>query len=88
MIIIGSFVPDLIVLYYDAVDETRVILTDADPAIPGSDYINANYIRVSVMWKFFCVCCKFRNDKFFYCDDAGLRNAVKTIEPNLSIKNL
>ena len=26
-------------------DETRVILRDGDPNIPGSDYINANHIR-------------------------------------------
>lgn len=29
------------------VDETRVKLQDADANVPGSDYINANYIR----WK-------------------------------------
>lgn len=28
------------------VDHTRVVLRDGDPRIPGSDYINANYIRV------------------------------------------
>lgn len=28
-------------------DHTRVILRDADPGIPGSDYINANLITVS-----------------------------------------
>lgn len=29
-----------------AVDHSRVILHDADPNDPGSDYINANYIVV------------------------------------------
>lgn len=29
------------------VDDTRVKLKDVDPNVPGSDYINANYIR----WK-------------------------------------
>uniref|UniRef100_H2Y7M9 protein-tyrosine-phosphatase n=1 Tax=Ciona savignyi TaxID=51511 RepID=H2Y7M9_CIOSA len=28
-------------------DHTRVILKDADQSVPGSDYINANYIRVN-----------------------------------------
>lgn len=28
-----------------SVDHTRVRLKDADPNIPGSDYINANYIK-------------------------------------------
>ncbi|VEN59878.1 unnamed protein product [Callosobruchus maculatus] len=26
-------------------DDTRVILADGDPAVPGSDYINANYVK-------------------------------------------
>lgn len=30
------------------VNETRVILKDTDPNVVGSDYINANYVRVSV----------------------------------------
>lgn len=30
------------------VDHTRVILTDADPDVVGSDYINANYISGEV----------------------------------------
>lgn len=30
-----------------AVDDTRVKLKDVDPNVPGSDYINANYIK----WK-------------------------------------
>lgn len=30
-----------------SVDDTRVKLKDVDPKVPGSDYINANYIR----WK-------------------------------------
>lgn len=30
-----------------AVDTTRVTIREADPDVPGSDYINANYIRVS-----------------------------------------
>lgn len=29
------------------VDYTRVVLTDGDPTVVGSDYINANYISVS-----------------------------------------
>lgn len=32
-----------------AVDTTRVEILEADPDVPGSDYINANYIRVSVL---------------------------------------
>ena len=32
-------------MYLD--DETRVVLLDRDPAVIGSDYINANYISVS-----------------------------------------
>lgn len=34
-------------------DATRVILRDADPNVPGSDYINANYISnpVSEGWR-------------------------------------
>lgn len=31
------------------VDYTRVVLADGDPSVPGSDYINANYISVSVL---------------------------------------
>lgn len=30
-------------------DHTRVILRDTDPGIPGSDYINANLITVSMV---------------------------------------
>lgn len=30
------------------VDHTRVRLKDVDPNIPGSDYINANYIKVNL----------------------------------------
>lgn len=30
-----------------AVDTTRVEILEADPEVAGSDYINANYIRVS-----------------------------------------
>jgi len=29
-----------------SVDHTRVVLKDGDPNVPGSDYINANYISV------------------------------------------
>ncbi len=29
-------------------DATRVVLQDSDPSVPGSDYINANYITVPV----------------------------------------
>jgi len=31
-----------------SVDHTRVVLKDGDPDVPGSDYINANYISVIV----------------------------------------
>lgn len=31
-----------------SVDTTRVEIREMDPDVPGSDYINANYIRVSV----------------------------------------
>lgn len=30
------------------VNDTRVILKDRDPDVVGSDYINANYVRVRV----------------------------------------
>lgn len=33
--------------YVVLVDYTRVVLADGDPTLPGSDYINANYISVS-----------------------------------------
>ena len=33
--------------YCSIVDYTRVVLADGDPTLPGSDYINANYISVS-----------------------------------------
>jgi len=29
-----------------SVDHTRAVLKDGDPDVPGSDYINANYISV------------------------------------------
>lgn len=32
---------------YVVVDTTRVTIREADPDVPGSDYINANYIKVS-----------------------------------------
>lgn len=31
-----------------SVDTTRVEIREADPDVPGSDYMNANYIRVSL----------------------------------------
>ena len=31
------------------VDHSRVILQGRDPNIPGSDYINANYVKVRVL---------------------------------------
>lgn len=37
-----------LILFLIAVDHTRVQLRDGDPTIPGSDYINANIISVSV----------------------------------------
>lgn len=36
------------------VDTTRVEILEADPEVAGSDYINANYIRVSLQTPF-CV---------------------------------
>lgn len=33
------------------VDHTRVKLKDVDPNVPGSEYINANYIKVQ-FWDF------------------------------------
>jgi len=30
----------------DVVDYTRVVLTDGDPDTAGSDYINANHVKV------------------------------------------
>ena len=36
----------LLVPFFSSVDHTRVVLTNANPGIPGSDYINANYIEV------------------------------------------
>ncbi len=34
------------------VNDTRVILDDADPDVVGSDYINANYVKVSLHSRF------------------------------------
>lgn len=34
------------------VNDTRVILQDTDPDVVGSDYINANYVRVSLQSHF------------------------------------
>ncbi|KAM7404323.1 hypothetical protein PAMP_011683 [Pampus punctatissimus] len=41
---------DVLIIFADeengkTIDTTRVEITEADPDIPGSDYINANYIR-------------------------------------------
>lgn len=36
---------------YVTVDHTRVKLKDVDPNVPGSEYINANYIKVQ-FWDF------------------------------------
>uniref|UniRef100_A0A3Q2XRD1 protein-tyrosine-phosphatase n=1 Tax=Hippocampus comes TaxID=109280 RepID=A0A3Q2XRD1_HIPCM len=47
-------------------DTTRVEIRDADPDVPGSDYINANYIRVSLLWL----------DKFFIATQGCLQNTV------------
>lgn len=41
-----ALVPALIIIFSVAVDTTRVQIKEADPDVPGSDYINANYIRV------------------------------------------
>lgn len=46
-------------------DETRVKLKDVDPNVPGSDYINANYIR----WK---------NDETIGCNDSQNEHSNKT----------
>lgn len=35
-------------IYFVLVDHTRVKLKDVDPNAPGSEYINANYIRQSI----------------------------------------
>jgi len=48
------------------VDHTRVVLKDGDPEVPGSDYINANYISVNsllVSRFFFC----FFSQKRIFC---------------------
>uniref|UniRef100_A0AAQ5X1Y5 protein-tyrosine-phosphatase n=1 Tax=Amphiprion ocellaris TaxID=80972 RepID=A0AAQ5X1Y5_AMPOC len=37
----------LLLCFFCPVNDTRVILKDADPDVVGSDYINANYVRVS-----------------------------------------
>uniref|UniRef100_H2Y7N1 protein-tyrosine-phosphatase n=1 Tax=Ciona savignyi TaxID=51511 RepID=H2Y7N1_CIOSA len=37
-------------------DHTRVILKDADQSVPGSDYINANYIRVTNQYTELILC--------------------------------
>lgn len=34
--------------FFPQVNETRVTLKDTDPNVVGSDYINANYVRVSL----------------------------------------
>lgn len=34
--------------FFSQVNDTRVILQDTDPDVVGSDYINANYVRVSL----------------------------------------
>lgn len=36
----------IILLTSPAVDETRVVLLGGDPNVVGSDYINANYVKV------------------------------------------
>lgn len=48
---IYSFIYKIIIVnsvIYSLVDHTRVILRETDPNVPGSDYINANIITVSV----------------------------------------
>uniref|UniRef100_A0A8C2BJP8 Tyrosine-protein phosphatase non-receptor type n=1 Tax=Cyprinus carpio TaxID=7962 RepID=A0A8C2BJP8_CYPCA len=40
-----ALVPALIITFSVAVDTTRVQIKEADPDVPCSDYINANYIR-------------------------------------------
>lgn len=34
--------------FFNQVNETRVALQDMDPEVVGSDYINANYVKVSL----------------------------------------
>jgi len=34
--------------FFSAVDDTRVVLRDSDASVLGSDYINANYIKVII----------------------------------------
>lgn len=40
-----------------SVDTTRVALRDVDESVPGSDYINANYIKVLGKGKMLCEGC-------------------------------
>lgn len=40
----------LIISLCITVDTTRVEIKEADRDVPGSDYINANYIRVSAQY--------------------------------------
>lgn len=52
-------VPDACVLtlwiFFRVDDLSRVVLHNVDANIPGSDYINASYIFVSILnWLFFC----------------------------------
>uniref|UniRef100_A0A8C5HPB4 Tyrosine-protein phosphatase non-receptor type n=1 Tax=Gouania willdenowi TaxID=441366 RepID=A0A8C5HPB4_GOUWI len=47
-------------------DTTRVEIKDSDPDVPGSDYINANYIRVSL----------FSTIKVFIATQGCLQNTV------------
>lgn len=36
------------------VDHSRVILQGRDPNVPGSDYINANYVKVRLLEEAIC----------------------------------
>jgi len=47
------------------VDYTRVILKDGDPSVPGSDYINANFISVSIL-PTTIICVVFNTDCILY----------------------
>lgn len=47
-VLLSHHVLTLSTCFLSQVNETRVILKDTDPDVVGSDYINANYVRVSL----------------------------------------
>uniref|UniRef100_A0A7N6AFE5 protein-tyrosine-phosphatase n=1 Tax=Anabas testudineus TaxID=64144 RepID=A0A7N6AFE5_ANATE len=52
-------------------DTTRVEISETDPDVPGSDYINANYIRVNFVYLFL-----FCSGKVFIATQGCLQNTV------------